>query len=244
MKIKLVYGRRSVMELLEIECEISELYISSSRHGEIINDIKQIAQDRNIPIVNKNRFELDLMTSHGNHQGIAAGYEANNLLSFDELISQLSGDNNGPLILLDGVEDPHNFGAIIRSAEVLGSSGIIFRKKRAVGITASVIKASAGAALRMSIAQTANIAQSINLLKKSNYWVYGLDSDGESSLYKMDLKGQIAFVMGSEGKGLSQLIRQRCDALVHIPQVGKICSLNVSVSTGIVLSEWVRQNQK
>ena len=238
----LVYGRRAVLELLESDCKIIELHLASSdTTGEPIGTIIRLSDKHGIDVKKTDRQRLDSLTSNGNHQAVAAYYRSTNKLSVNELIHRYGEKKDALIILLDGVQDPQNFGAIIRSSEVLGAGGIVYRHRRAAGITPVVIKASAGAALRFPLSMTENINQAVQLLKQNGFWIFGLDSNGDSDLYKTKLTGKIGLIFGSEGKGISTLTKKRCDALIHIPQLGKIGSLNVSVSAGIALGEWLRQ---
>lgn len=238
----LVYGRRAVQELLESNCEIIEVHLASTDVGsEPIRTIVRLAEAKSIKINRIDKYKLDSITADGNHQGIAAYFRQDNILSVERIIKSNNGEKNVMLLLLDGVQDPHNFGAIIRSAEVLGAGGVVFRQRRAVGVTPAAIKSSAGAGLRIPLAVTENINQTIKLLKQHGYWIYGLDAGGDGDLYETDLAGKVGLVLGSEGDGISQLTKKRCDGLIRIPQVGKIGSLNVSVSAGIAISYWLRR---
>ncbi|MDP8228902.1 MAG: 23S rRNA (guanosine(2251)-2'-O)-methyltransferase RlmB [Candidatus Electryoneaceae bacterium] len=239
-----VYGRRAVAELLETSLIVVKIMILESGQGRSLDQLLHSARAKSIPIIIKKRAELERITSGGVHQGVVAFYEAPKSLTVPELLDQLNDNAEELLILLDGVEDPHNFGAIIRSAEVLGVGGVIFRKHRAAGLTPTVIKASAGAALRLPLAITPNLDYAIRLLKDSNYWIYGLDQDGDVSLWETDLTGKIGYIMGGEGAGLASLTRKRCDRLIRIPQKGKIGSLNVSVSAALAMAEWLKQSDK
>ena len=239
-----VFGRRAVAELLETNLIVVEIMITESGQGRSLDQLLRSAKAKRIPIVIKKRPELDRITSGGIHQGVVAFYESPKSFSVSDLLDQRKDNADDLLILLDGVEDPHNFGAIIRSAEVLGVGGLIFRKHRAAGLTPTVIKASAGAALRLPLAQTPNLDYAIRLLKEEKYWIYGLDQDADVSLWETDLTGKIAFVMGGEGAGLARLTRERCDRLIRIPQKGRIGSLNVSVSAALAMAEWLKQTDK
>jgi len=189
------------------------------------------------------RAELDRIAPGATHQGIIIRVLKNDPLTVPELVEKLKAGNQQPVILLDGVEDPQNLGAIMRSAEVLGAGGIIVRKRRAAGLTPAAVKASAGAAFHLPIAETPNLDYAIRTLKDNDYWVYGFDSNGDVSLWDISLTGRLGFVFGAEGAGLAHLTKQRCDRLIRIPQSGRVGSLNVSVSVGVVMAEWLRQQQ-
>lgn len=243
MKKQLIFGRRAVTELLESGLEVMDIFLLASGKGEVFQKLRISALKKNIPIVTSSRAELDRIVPNGNHQGVVAQYIQPRLLTIDELLEQVLLDgNNRPLLLLDGIEDPRNLGAIIRSAEVLGAGGVVFKKHRAVGVTPFVVRASAGAALWFPLAEVANLPNAMQLMKDNGYWIYGLDADCEECLWELKLNGLIAFIIGGEGKGLTRLVKERCDKLVHIPQVGKVSSLNASISASIALAEWLRQN--
>ena len=240
----LVFGRRSVAELISSGLEVNAIYINTSSHDNSLEKLVRTAEQNNIQIIPSNRNDLDRMTDRGNHQGIAAKYIIPATMGMEDILSQISPKQTNPILILDGIEDPRNFGAIIRSAEVMGGGGIIFRNRRAVGITPTVVKASSGAALHFPLVSVTNLNQSADELKEAGYWIYGLDSDAETDLWDLDMSGKIAFVIGSEGKGISLLLKKNCDKIVRIPQMGKIASLNASVSASIALAEWLRQSMR
>jgi len=236
------YGRRAVNELLETELKIDEILVLSAGKGAELDKIIRLAEKRNIRIGKISRNDIDRICPDVNHQGIVAYYQTPRLISLDEILSEKT-DGSELIVILDGVEDPHNLGAIIRTTEVFGGRCVVIRSRRAVGLKPSTIKASAGSALRFLVVEVSNIEQTIRLLKDKGYWIFGLDPDGKSNIWDTDLSGNTALVFGSEGKGLSQLVKKRCDALISIPQKGKIASLNVSVSAGVTLAEWLRQTR-
>ena len=241
---QIVFGRRAVAELLSSGLEVNALYVIPGSRGDSMEKLLDSAVKKSIQIIKVNRYEMDKMTDRGNHQGIAARYNTPATLGIKELLRRISPDRPHPILILDGIEDPRNFGAIIRSAEVMGAEGIIFRKRRDVSITPTVVKASSGAALWFPLASVANLNHSVNYLKDEGYWVYGLDANAETNLWDHDMSGKIALVVGSEGSGLSHLMRKNCDKLLRIPQTGKVASLNVSVSASIALAEWLRQSMR
>lgn len=188
-----------------------------------------------------NRQELDRMAPNAVHQGVVAFYNGIGLITVDDLLERL-GESHRPVIILDGVEDPRNLGAIIRSVEALGGGGVVIRRNRAAALTPTAVKASAGAALILPIAESNSLERVIVRLKKSGYWIYGLESKAERTVWDMNFDTKTCLVFGSEGKGIGSLIRKRCDFLVKIPQRGKVESLNVSVSVSLVIGEWLRQH--
>ncbi len=236
------FGRRVVQELLDSKLVVQEILYSNSIRGHDLDDIIASAKDQGIRIAPVSRQELDRMAPDENHQGIIAFFEGVKVISLEEVISDLDNENPAPIIILDGVEDPHNLGAIIRSAEVFGACAVIIRSRRSASLTPATIKASAGAALRLPVAVVPNIDRAIRSLKDAGVWIYGFILETEESIWQADITGNVGLVLGSEGKGISRLVRERCDRLLKIPQRGEVGSLNVSVSAGIVLAEWSRQS--
>ncbi len=229
---------------MESSLDIDEILIAAGSKGGEIGSIIETAERKKIRIGTVSRTDLDKITSNAKHQGIVAYYKAIPLKSIEDLVSSNSDSDPKPVIILDGVEDPHNLGAIIRSAEVLGALGVVIRKRRSAGVTPLTVKASAGAVLRLPVAEESNVDQTLKYLKDAGYWIYGLDMQGSKTVWEENLSGKVGFVMGSEGKGISSLVKKRCDALLRIPQMGKIGSLNVSVSAGIAMAEWLRQRKE
>ena len=244
MEKELLYGRRSVLELLESGLEINEILFVPGGHGRVIAEILSSAESRNIRICSIDRSGLDKMAPGANHQGVLAYYHKPKLLNIEDLIECIPEESPRPVMILDGIEDPHNLGAIIRTVEVLGGGGIVIRKRRSADLTPSAVKASSGAALWLPIAVASNLDRAIEFLKEKGYWIYGLDADAETNIWDFDLSGKIGLVVGAEGKGISHLLKSRCDQLLSIPQVGKVASLNVSVSAALTLGEWLRQSMR
>ena len=236
-----IFGRRAVFELLESEVEISEIFLLAGGKGSTVSDIRQRAEQRGIRVVPVCRTEIERIATNMNHQGVVAICKLPKVLSVDELIAQAGPPKSHPIIVLDGVEDPQNLGAIVRSADVFGAGGVIIRRRRAATLSPVVVKTSAGAALRLAIAEVPNIDHAIRQLKANGYWIYGLDSEADLSLWEADLTDPLVFVLGGEGAGLSRLVSERCDRLLSIPQRGNIASLNVSVTAAVALAEWSRQ---
>jgi len=188
------------------------------------------------------REEIDRATGTSNHQGVMAFASAKKFNDLDDLLENRRGEYSF-LLVLDGVEDPHNLGALLRSADGAGVDGVIIPERRAAGITGTVVKASAGATEHLRVARVVNIARTLEELKERNIWVVGLDERGEQSYDQLDYKMHCAIVMGAEGKGLHDLVRRKCDMLVSIPMTGSVASLNVSVAGGIVMYEVLRQRK-
>jgi len=237
----IVVGRNAVRELLESGRSIDKIYISRGEREGSINLLIGIASERKIPIVELDRERLDSMCRGARHQGIVAAAAERDYVSLDDILNYASERGERPLIVvLDGVEDPHNLGAIIRNAECAGAHGIVIRKARSVGITPTVVKASAGAIEHMRIAKVTNIATALDELKERGVWVYAADMGG-SPCYETDMTSSAAIVLGSEGFGISRLVKEKCDFTVSIPLYGSVNSMNVSAASAVILSEAARQ---
>lgn len=237
-----IYGRNPVLEALEHRKNIQKIFVLYGTRGEKIRRIYKFARQQNIPITNANISKIKQFVGEAPHQGVVALMAEVKVEPFETFLARLP-ELPSPfcLLILDRIQSPHNFGAIIRSAEVLGCQGIIYSVRDSVPVTDAVVKASAGAALHFPIFKAANLANAIEELKRNRVWVYGASLHGEKLLWEMDLNRNCAIILGSEEKGIRPLLEKKCDELFRIPQVGKIQSLNVSVSAGIVLSEVVRQ---
>mgnify|MGYP000991476768 FL=1 len=243
MKDVYVVGRNPVLELLKTDKEIDKIYILK---GDLQGSIKKIigkARDKNIIIQEVDKFKLDSMANGNAHQGVAAlvtGYEYSTV---DDILNKAKELNQNPfIVILDGIEDTHNLGAIIRTAECAGAHGVIIPKRRSARVNQTVYKASAGAVEHMLIADVSNISNTIDDLKKRGLWIYGADMDANNFYFNTKLDGAIALVIGNEGKGISRLVKEKCDYLLKIPMVGKISSLNASTSAAILIYEVVRQS--
>ena len=236
-----VIGRNAVKELLLGGRDVDKLYITSGDREGSINQLLGIAAERGIPITECDRSKLDSIAKGGRHQGIIAIAAERNYSSIEEIMQYAAERGEPPFVVVcDGVEDPHNLGAIIRSAECVGAHGIIIPKRRAVGLTATVAKSSAGALEHMRVAKVTNLPSAIDELKERGLWVYAADMDG-STYYKTDMKGPMALVLGSEGFGISRLVKEKCDFIVSIPLYGQVNSMNVSCAAAILLAEVARQ---
>ena len=240
-----VVGRNPVLELLKTNKEIDKIYILK---GDLQGSIKKIvgmAKDRKIIIQEVDKNKLDLMAGNNAHQGVAALVTGFKYSTIDDILNKAKNKGESPfVIILDGIEDPHNLGAIIRTAECAGVHGIIIPKRRAARVNQTVYKSSAGAVEHVLIADVVNISDTITRLKREGLWIYGADMDGQSYHFHTSLDGPIALVIGNEGKGISRIVKEKCDVLVKIPMVGKISSLNASASAAILIYEVVRQNYK
>lgn len=231
------------MEALKAGRKISKILLESNieRHG-IVDQIIQLAKVGNVQVEFVDRNTLDRQCSIGVNQGVVAFAAPKKLLELEDLLEISRKKEEEPFfLLLDGIEDPHNLGAILRTAEATGIHGVVIRERRAAGITPAVIKASAGAVEYVPVAQVNNISQAIIRLKKNNVWVIGIDMAGTVEYTKIDYTLPTAIVIGGEGKGLSDLAARRCDTLAVIPMLGRISSLNASVAAAVVMYEALRQ---
>ena len=237
-----VEGRNSVLELLESEKDINKIFVTRGEKQGSINKIIGRAKGKGIVLVEVDKSKLDEMSQTGNHQGVIAIVPPFEYCEVEDILEEAKSKNEQPFILiLDGIEDPHNLGAIIRTAETAGVHGVIIPKRRAASVNSTVNKVSAGAVEHMKIARVNNINDTIKFLKDSGLWIIGTDGAAENYYYEQDLTGPIALVIGSEGNGMNRLVSENCDILVKIPMHGKITSLNASVSAGIVTYEIVKQ---
>ena len=237
-----IEGRNSVLELLESGKDINKIYVTrGEKHGSI-NKILGIAKERRIIVVEKDKRQMDEMAQEDNYQGVIAIVPPFEYVEIQDILQNAAEKNEDPFVLiLDGIEDPHNLGSIIRTAETSGVHGIIIPKRRAAAVNSTVAKTSAGAVEYMKIARVTNISDAIDKLKRAGLWICGTDINTEKYYYNQDLTGPIGIVIGNEGSGMSEKVRKNCDFLVKIPMKGKVTSLNASVSTGIVIYEALKQ---
>lgn len=237
-----VEGRNAVLELLESGKDINKIFITKGeRHGSIFKIIAK-AKENKVMIVEKEKRKMDEMAQNQNYQGVIAMVPPFEYCEIQDILQEAKKRQEAPFVLiLDEIEDPHNLGSIIRTAETAGVHGIIIPKRRAATVNSTVNKVSAGAVQHMKIARVTNISDAIEELKQEGLWICGTDINAEKYYYEQDLKGAIGIVIGNEGKGIGPKIKKNCDFLVKIPMKGKITSLNASVSTGIILYEAVKQ---
>ena len=237
----IIAGRNPVSEAVNSGRAIENILIAKGELNGSVRVIVAKAKDKHIPIKEVDRKKLDYMCGNSAHQGIIAVAAVKDYSSVEDIFALAQSRNEPPfIIVLDEIEDPHNLGAIIRTAECAGAHGIIIPKRRAVGLNYTVGKASAGAYEYVPVARVTNIASALDELKERGCWVYGADMDGQ--IYcSSDLKGACALVIGSEGKGLGRLVREKCDAILSLPMLGRINSLNASVAAGILMYEFTRQ---
>ena len=242
-KTNLIIGRNPVMEALKSGREIDKLIVAKDTEGSI-RKIIGMAKDRNLAYQFAEKTALDRIADGRTHQGVIAYVSTFEYCDVDDILEKARNKGEDPfLIILDGIEDPHNLGAIMRSADGAGAHGIIIPKRRAAGITDVVAKASAGAVEYVPVAKVANIAQTVDKLKELGVWTFACDMDG-TEYDKADLKGSLALVIGAEGQGISRLVKEKCDFSISIPMSGKISSLNASNAAAILMYEVSRQRRK
>ncbi|MDR1563946.1 MAG: 23S rRNA (guanosine(2251)-2'-O)-methyltransferase RlmB [Oscillospiraceae bacterium] len=236
-----IIGKNSVTEALRAGRPIDSILISRNARPGSLSSIIAKAKEAGVTVKDAAPIKLDSLCGGENHQGVIAFAAVAEYASLEDLLALAEERGEPPfLIIADEIEDPHNLGAIIRTAEAAGAHGIIIPKRRAVGLTYTVGKASAGAVEHIPVARVSNLAQCIDELKSKGIWIYGIDMEGQS-WHTCDLKGSAAFVIGNEGHGISRLIKEKCDFTLSLPMLGKVNSLNASVAAGIVLYEAVRQ---
>jgi 23S rRNA (guanosine2251-2'-O)-methyltransferase len=235
-------GIHAVREALAAGRPLQSIVIARGLHGERLEEIVRLARRNGVSVRFEERTQVDRTAGTRNHQGVVALTAAHAAVALEELLAgEGSRGEPGLLVLLDGIEDPQNLGAIVRTALAAGAGGVVIPERRAVGLTETVARASAGAAAHMRVARVTNLARAMEEIKEAGYWLVGLDEHADKRHTDIDLSVPIALVLGGEGKGLHQLVRERCDFVVSIPAVGPIRSLNVSVAAGIALFEVVRQ---
>ena len=238
----LIEGRNAVIEALRTEASIDKIFIQKGEVDKTLGHIASKARAAGIVVVEADRRKLDGMSRTHAHQGVIALAAVREYVSVDDILADAAAKNESPLIVVcDEISDPHNLGAIIRTAECAGAHGVVIPKRRSAGLTAVVAKTSAGAVAHVPVARVPNIPALLKDLKKQGVWVFGTAADGTTALYDADLKGPAAIVIGSEGDGMTRLAAENCDFLVSIPMKGDLNSLNASASAAILLYEAVRQ---
>ena len=241
----LIIGRNAVMEALKNDKTIEALYLANGSREGSINQIINLAKKNKIVIKEADKKKLDSMSSGMVHQGVIAKITPYKYFEVKDILDDAKKKGEAPfIIILDELEDPHNLGSIIRTAETCGVHGIIIPKRRNVGVTPTVYKSSVGAVEHVKIAKVTNINNIIDELKEQGIWVYGADIEGREYSYEVDFSGPCALIIGSEGRGISKLTLKKCDKLVRIPMIGKINSLNASVAGGIMMYEVLKGRLK
>jgi 23S rRNA (guanosine2251-2'-O)-methyltransferase len=240
---KLIFGLNPVLEALRAEKrQIDKILVLEGMREARLHEILYLAKQKGVPFQNVSRDKIScFFKNNENHQGIVAFTASTAYYDTDKLIEEITGKENSLSVILDGIEDPRNLGAILRSVECSGADGVFIPERRAVGLTETVAKSSAGATEYVKVAKVTNISRLIEELKANNIWVVGASGDAEMDYTEWDWKQSSALVLGSEGKGLHRLVAEKCDILVKIPMQGNIESLNVSVASGVILFEAIRQ---
>ncbi len=242
--MNLIYGINPVTEAIKARGRaLAWVGVTKERHDLRLQRITDECRRLGVAVRFLTRPEIDRMVGNNGHQGAVAVTSAKHYSDVDDLLAAKRGEHS-LIVVLDGVEDPHNLGAILRTADAAGADGVVIPERRAVGVTGTVAKVSAGASEHLPIAKVTNISRTLEELKSKNLWTVGLDERGSQSYESVDYKMDCAIVLGAEGKGLHDLVRKRCDFLVSIPMLGNVPSLNVSVAAGVVLYEVVRQRRK
>jgi 23S rRNA (guanosine2251-2'-O)-methyltransferase len=241
--VQIIYGINPVMEAFKHgSVNIEKVIVAPGRRGERLCKILNLAREKGIPVEFKDRTYIDRLAGNKSHQGIIGLCKAFTYASVDEVVAHRHESFKNDLILiLDGITDPQNLGSLIRTAHCCGANGVIIPEKRAVSVTGAVMKASAGAAQYTPVAMVVNLSRTIEYLKKKGFWIYGADAHYGKEICNHDFDGHIGLVMGSEGKGISPLIKKGCDFLVSIPLMGNVDSLNVSVAAGIIMYEILKK---
>ncbi len=238
----IIEGRNAVLEALRTNTPIDKIYLAKGETDAALGHIASTARGKGIVVVETDRRKLDERSVTHSHQGVIAVTAAREYATVEDILNAAREKDEAPLIVVcDELSDPHNLGAVIRTAECAGAHGVIIPKRRSAGLTAIVAKTSAGAVSHVPVARVPNIPTLLKDLKKEGVWVFGTAADGDTSLYKADLKGPAAIVIGSEGDGMGRLVTENCDFKVSIPMRGKLNSLNASAAAAIMLYEAVRQ---
>lgn len=241
-KNEMIEGRNAVLEALRAGRALDKVYIARGETDKALAHIAGLARERGVSVSDCDRRKLDAMSVTKTHQGVIAVCAVREYASLDDILALAESRGEAPFVVVcDEISDPHNLGAIIRSAECVGAHGVVIPKRRSAGLTAVVGKTSAGAAEHLPVARVANISAALQELKDRGLWVYGAAAEGSSPMWETDLTGPLALVIGSEGEGLGRLVRERCDFLVSIPLRGKVGSLNASTAAAVLMYEVLRQ---
>jgi 23S rRNA (guanosine2251-2'-O)-methyltransferase len=241
MNQEYIIGKNPVIEALKSSRDINKILIAEGSQRGQMQQITQLAREANVIVQFVPKKKIDQVTD-GNHQGVLAYIAAYQYAEMDDLFAAAEKNNEPPFfLLLDEIEDPHNLGSIMRTADAVGAHGIIIPKRRAVGLTATVAKASTGAIEYIPVVRVTNMARTIDELKDRGVWIAGTDATGSEDYRRMDGSLPLGLVIGSEGKGMGRLIREKCDFLIHLPMVGKVTSLNASVAASVLMYEIYRK---
>ncbi len=242
MSEEIISGINPVKEALRGSRKIFELFIAEGASDQRIGKLCDLAGEKAVPVRRRSKVDINRLAGTDHHQGVALRIESFSYAELEDVLELWRGKGSEAIIVvLDGIQDPHNLGALIRSAACAGAECVVIPRDRAAGVTATAEKVAAGAAETIPIAQVTNIATTLELLKNAGFWIYGADEKSSESLYRQKLTGNIALVIGGEGEGIRQLVRKKCDVVFSIPLQGGVSSLNASVAGGIAMFEAVRQ---
>lgn len=237
-------GKHPVLEALKAGRSLNKIWLSNQAQRHLVQPILEEAKARGVVVQQVDKRKLDQLVPDMQHQGVVAQAAAVSYADVDDLLARAAEWGEAPLIvLLDEVEDPHNLGSVLRTADCTGAHGVVVPKRRSAGLTAVVAKTSAGAVEYVPVARVANLVQTMDKLKEAGIWIAGADIGATTGFYETDLTGPLAVVIGSEGRGLSRLVRENCDFILSLPMFGRINSLNASVAAGVILYEAVRQRE-
>lgn len=239
-----IWGRQPVLEALRAGIHLKKIILQQNSRGEAVAEIVQLADEKKIVLELSNREGIEVIIPGENHQGVVALAPPFRYYSLQELLKKVLEKEKAPfLLLLDHIQDPYNLGSLLRTAHCFNAGGVVIPRDRACGVTPVAFKASAGAAAYVPVARVVNLAREVDVLKKEGFWIMGAEIEGEMPFYKADFSLPLVLVLGSEGKGLSRLVKERCDFLLNIPSSGAIPSLNVAVAAGIIIFEIFRQRR-
>lgn len=241
---EIISGKNPVLEAIRSGRGINKIWIADKAQPSQTKAVFELAKQQGIIIQTVDKRKLDQMTDNANHQGVVASVAAHEYAELDDILQRIAEKGEVPfLVLLDEIEDPHNLGSILRSADCTGVHGVVIPKRRAVGLTATVAKTSAGAIEYVPVARVSNMAQTMEQLKKQGIWITGTDASGDQTIGEIDYRVPTALVIGSEGKGMGRLVREKCDFVARIPMAGHVNSLNASVAAALVMFEVFKQRQ-
>lgn len=238
--MSIAYGINAVLEALNAG-RVEKICVERGQMNSRLREIINLCRRKNVPVSSEEKAWLDRKSGGERHQGVVCYIAEMPVFNVEEILAQAG--TPGLLLVLDGIEDPHNLGAILRSAEVAGADGVFIPQRRSAPLSAATVKTSAGAAAHLKVARSANTAQLIDRLKEAGYWITGFDAESSRLLWEIDLRAPTALVLGSEGSGMHRLVKEKCDFLASIPMRGKVNSYNVSVAAGIALYEVLRQRR-